>query len=222
MVFIPGMLGSADDYRTEIDRLFPRRCVALSLRGRGKSDAPFHGYSFEDHVSDVEAVLEAAGLEQFSLMGFSTGVTFALGYAVRHPFHLAGLVIGDYPARYPAYSAQWAERAREYLPVARHHVARAIHAEAREVQLWNELPVLQCPVLILRGGQEGGAERSLLPLELADEYLRRLPNARIRVLEKSGHAFWEPDVEPFFGILNEFLALLDERTSPRGQGGRQV
>lgn len=211
MVFVPGLLGTADDYQSEVTHLFPRRCVALSLRGRGKSDAPERGYSLEDHVSDIETVLASAGLNRFCLMGYSTGVAYALGYAVKHPSHLAGLVIGDYPARYPAYGAQWVERVRGHLPAERYHVAQAIHAEGREVLLWDSLPVLRCPVLILRGGQEG----SLLPSELADEYLKRLLDARVNVLEKSGHALWEPDVEPFLTMLDVFLTEVDKKPKSR-------
>src|SRR6059036_453604 len=45
IVFVPGMLGSAEDYLTEMETLASRRGLAMSLRARGKSDAPKSGYS---------------------------------------------------------------------------------------------------------------------------------------------------------------------------------
>jgi pimeloyl-ACP methyl ester carboxylesterase len=40
VVFIPGAMGTAELYRHEIQSLAPRRRVAMSLRGCGKSEAP--------------------------------------------------------------------------------------------------------------------------------------------------------------------------------------
>src|SRR5688572_28344507 len=78
MVFVPGALGSAEDYREEMAALAPRRWIAISLRGRGESDASFEGYGFVQHVRDIEAVIEAAGVEDFCLMGYSMGAAYAL------------------------------------------------------------------------------------------------------------------------------------------------
>src|SRR6058998_1570026 len=79
VVFIPGFLGSAENYHREMDSLHGRRCVAVSLRGRGLSDAPETGYSFEDHVSDIEALVDEVGLEGFCLCAYSVGVAYAIG-----------------------------------------------------------------------------------------------------------------------------------------------
>lgn len=38
LVIIPGLSESTEDYIPLIRLLSPRRCVAISLRGRGKSD----------------------------------------------------------------------------------------------------------------------------------------------------------------------------------------
>ena len=36
-------------------------------------------------VSDLEAVVDAAGLERFALFGISQGCAVSIAYAVRHP-----------------------------------------------------------------------------------------------------------------------------------------
>lgn len=96
---------------------------------------------------------------------------------------------------------------RAYLPSDRHYVARAIQTEGKEVQLWDRLPQLHCPVLILRGGQE----ESMLKPEGTVNYLTRWPQARVIALSASGHALWEPDVGPFLAALRDFLSQVDER-----------
>lgn len=43
VLFIPGAMGSAESFLTEMAALVECRCVALSVRGHGKSDAPESG-----------------------------------------------------------------------------------------------------------------------------------------------------------------------------------
>lgn len=40
LVIIPGLYESAADYLPIMERLAPRRCVVITLRGRGESDTP--------------------------------------------------------------------------------------------------------------------------------------------------------------------------------------
>src|SRR5207244_9736399 len=115
--------------------LYTRRTVAISLRGRGKSDGPEHGYSFEDHVSDVSTTVTELGLNSFCLMAYSMAVPYAISFAIRNPLILRGLIIGDYPARYPAFRPQWIQRALTVNPPdrARPNVVRALQAESTEI-----------------------------------------------------------------------------------------
>lgn len=56
LLICPGLSESAEEYINLISSLQDNRCIALSFRGRGKSDSPLTGYSLEDHVSDIAAV----------------------------------------------------------------------------------------------------------------------------------------------------------------------
>jgi pimeloyl-ACP methyl ester carboxylesterase len=209
LVFVPGVLRTAEGFRATMEALAPRRCVALSLRGWGKSDAPPTGYRFEDHVSDLEAVVEALGLRAFCLMGHSMGVPLAVEYAARYPDRLTGLILADYPARLSAFPAEWAGRVLDAMPgQARPHVVEALHNESREVVLWDRLARVECPVLILRGGRSD----SLLSPEDSQTYLQRLPSALVVVFDESGHELWEPDAARFVGTLRAFLHQLDGGT----------
>jgi pimeloyl-ACP methyl ester carboxylesterase len=105
----PGAAEAAEDYMDVIDALFPCTAVAMSFRGRGNSNAPQHGYSIEDHFSDIEAVARL-GLPRWGLFGFSASVPYVLGYALKHADRLSGLILGDYPAERRRLPPEWPER----------------------------------------------------------------------------------------------------------------
>lgn len=82
----------------------------MSFRGRGRSDAPEHGYRIEDHVSDIEAVIADLGPSRLALFASSAGVPRALGYALKHTERLSCLVIEDHPAERGRLPPEWPER----------------------------------------------------------------------------------------------------------------
>jgi pimeloyl-ACP methyl ester carboxylesterase len=136
-------------------------------------------------------------------MGYSLGVPCVLGYALQRPAGLIGIILGDYPARYPALPSDWVESVVAANPGrARHDLARALQRDSREVPLWDALPLIDVPVLVLRGAQPG----ALLTAEAADRYQQALRNVRVVVLEDSGHELWRPE---YIRTLREFLEALD-------------
>ena len=66
--------------------------VHYDCRGCGLSDRAPAEISFESWVRDLEAVVDAAGLERFALLGLSQGGPIAAAYAVRHPERVTHLV----------------------------------------------------------------------------------------------------------------------------------
>jgi pimeloyl-ACP methyl ester carboxylesterase/DNA-binding CsgD family transcriptional regulator len=62
-------------------------------RGCGLSDWNVDTLSIDALVSDLETVVDAAGLNQFALMGMSQGGSIAILYAARHPERVSHLVI---------------------------------------------------------------------------------------------------------------------------------
>jgi pimeloyl-ACP methyl ester carboxylesterase len=70
------------------------------------SDWDVADVSFDEWVADLEAVVDAAGLEQFALLGISQGGAVAATYAARHPDRVSHLVL------YGAYSRGRTVRAR--------------------------------------------------------------------------------------------------------------
>jgi len=67
--------------------------VRFDQRGNGLSDWDVPDISFQAHVSDLETVADAAGLDRFALLAISQGCSFSIAYAVRHPERVTRLVL---------------------------------------------------------------------------------------------------------------------------------
>jgi pimeloyl-ACP methyl ester carboxylesterase/DNA-binding CsgD family transcriptional regulator len=67
--------------------------IRYDERGCGLSDRETGELSVEAWVGDLEAVVEAAGLERFALLGVSQGAAIAITYAARHPENVTHLVL---------------------------------------------------------------------------------------------------------------------------------
>ncbi len=67
--------------------------IRYDPRGTGLSDRSPPRMIFEAWIDDLEAVVEAKGLKQFSLFGMSQGGAIAIAYAARHPEKVSRLVL---------------------------------------------------------------------------------------------------------------------------------
>lgn len=68
-------------------------------RGCGLSDRNVAAITLDDLVSDLEAVVDAAGLDRFALLGVSQGGAVSIAYAARHPERVTHMVLLDALAR---------------------------------------------------------------------------------------------------------------------------
>jgi pimeloyl-ACP methyl ester carboxylesterase len=75
-------------------------------RGNGLSDREVPDVSYEHFVDDLEAVVDAAGIDRFALLGISQGCAVSIGYAIRHPERLSHMVLLG------GYAVGWKKRAR--------------------------------------------------------------------------------------------------------------
>jgi pimeloyl-ACP methyl ester carboxylesterase len=67
--------------------------IRFDQRGNGLSDWDPPEISFEAYLSDLEAVVDAAGVKRFPLLGISQGSAVSIAYAVRHPERVSRLVL---------------------------------------------------------------------------------------------------------------------------------
>jgi class 3 adenylate cyclase/pimeloyl-ACP methyl ester carboxylesterase len=87
------------DWESSITRYFflaLARDFALlryDARGNGLSDWDVEELSLDAWVSDLETVVDAAGLDRFPLLGISQGCAISVAFAVRHPERVSHLVL---------------------------------------------------------------------------------------------------------------------------------
>jgi len=75
------------------------RVIRYDERGNGMSQRDVPEVSFDTWVRDLETVVDAAGLDRFTLLGISRGGAIAIAYAVKHPDRVSKLVLyGAFPA----------------------------------------------------------------------------------------------------------------------------
>jgi pimeloyl-ACP methyl ester carboxylesterase/DNA-binding CsgD family transcriptional regulator len=67
--------------------------IRYDERGCGLSSSDVSDLSLETWVQDLEAVVDAAGLERFALLGASQAAAIAVGYAAAHPERVTDLVL---------------------------------------------------------------------------------------------------------------------------------
>jgi non-heme chloroperoxidase len=69
------------------------RIFAIDLRGHGNSDKPEGGYCLKDFESDIEAFMDAVGIEKADIGGHSLGSLIAQMFAAHHPDRVRRLLL---------------------------------------------------------------------------------------------------------------------------------
>ncbi|HEX2170875.1 MAG TPA: alpha/beta hydrolase [Dehalococcoidia bacterium] len=97
LVCVHGLLSTAHNFDGLARHLQDRfHIIATDVRGRGDSAwSPDGCYSYDDYLADLEGIVDALGLDRFTLVGTSMGGIIAMHYAATHPDRLERLVIND-------------------------------------------------------------------------------------------------------------------------------
>jgi pimeloyl-ACP methyl ester carboxylesterase len=208
LVVCPGLSETAEEYLELLETVLSvsrRRCIALSFRGRGKSDTPDTGYDLDEHISDIEAVVKRAQLESFHLLGYSRGVSYALGYALKHQAQVSSLLIGDYPPEHRMMPPEWPSAyINEYLiPFGRteHIRVKAVQRIQIESTHRNLDERMNIPVFVARGLMED----SMIPDGELDRYRGMTENLTVREYPGSGHDLKETTSGRFYADIVLFL-----------------
>jgi pimeloyl-ACP methyl ester carboxylesterase len=198
------------------------RAFALTQRGHGDAERPARGYRTRDFAADITAFADALGLASFIVVGHSMGSTHALRFAIDHPRRTRGLVLLGCFASYrsnaglvefaqsavypltdpidPRFAREFQESTlarpvpqafldtvvQESLKVPA-RVWRAAFEGLFEDDFADELHAVGAPTLLLWGERD-----ALTPRQDQEVLLRRIPGARLRVYEGTGHGLhWE-------------------------------
>lgn len=66
------------EYQFDVLAAMGYRCIGIDWRGFGKSDKPIGGYNYNRLADDIRAVVDALQLDNFTLVGHSTGGAIAI------------------------------------------------------------------------------------------------------------------------------------------------
>jgi pimeloyl-ACP methyl ester carboxylesterase len=184
------------------------RHITYDERARGKSKRAAD-YSFEACVRDVDAVLEARGVERPIVVGWSYGAALAAHWADRNPDRVVGMVAVDGAVPYGLTGEEARERIRKLfhrmrllLPLVRPLglAARMTIDQHAEINIeLNEIsaaiaPVLDrltCPVryVLATGASLGGAQEEMEQMRASlDPVLARNPNLTVSAKVASNHS----------------------------------
>lgn len=96
IVFVHGFPFSGEMFRCQIEDLkLYFRIVTIDLRGFGKSskNAAPTAYTYNDFISDIDAVVSKLGLETFALAAHSMGAIAAENYTIAFPQKVSNLIL---------------------------------------------------------------------------------------------------------------------------------
>lgn len=229
--FHTGGGGDGTMWRTAgyVDGLLGRRHLLFDHRGHGRSDKPedLEAHRIDEYIADVIAVLDQAGVDRASMVGYSDGARLIYALAARHPERVLAVVgIGgvglpsdtnDYRLEIATgvrqtgvrtyverMSADETDPAPEWL--IENLAATSSEMFALELEGWadastegDDFPRIMAPTLILCGERENTDGAA----EIAAD---ALPRGEAVVMPGFGHlqAFWRTDVT--VPIISDFLA----------------
>lgn len=94
LVLLGGMTQTLASWSGQLRPMSQKRPVmAYEARGQGSTDLSVARCTFDQHVADFEALLDAKGLQQVDLAGFSFGGRVSLGIAATLPHRIRRLIV---------------------------------------------------------------------------------------------------------------------------------
>lgn len=102
LVLLHGFGGSAAQWELVLKAFGDRhRCIALDLRGHGRSEKPASKYTMAEQLDDLEAALDGLRVEgPVVLWGHSFGGALATEFALKRPERVERLILSSATGRY--------------------------------------------------------------------------------------------------------------------------
>jgi 3-oxoadipate enol-lactonase len=241
IVLVGGKTSSIDGawwrYIPALARRF--KIIAFDNRGAGQSDKPNAPYSIGLMVDDALIVLSAAGERSAHWFGISLGGMILQQLALDHPDAVRSLILtathcgGDravsaiptppelrdhplrryanlYDARFILEHADWVkEDAEHFGKMPLHAIARQDQA-VKQHNVCDRLHEVSKPALILHGRQD-----RMVPPARGQDLARRLPNARLHVLDPAGHQVHSEQFATVLKLVTEFVDEVESRQPSR-------
>lgn len=94
IVFVHGLLWDSTMFEHQLAALESNyRCIAIDLRGQGKTEVTEAGYSISDQAMDVQQIIEHLAIDQYHFVGLSMGGFIGMRLAAWEPGRVLSLTV---------------------------------------------------------------------------------------------------------------------------------
>ena len=94
IVFVHGLLWDSTMFEHQMNALESNyRCIAIDLRGQGKTEVTESGYSISDQGMDVQQIIEHLAIAQYHFVGLSMGGFIGMRLAAWEPERVLSLTL---------------------------------------------------------------------------------------------------------------------------------
>ncbi len=189
------------------------RVLAFDNRGAGRTDKPDAPYTIPMMADDTDALMEAVGMSQASVLGISMGGKIALQLALQHPERVARLILVSTRAsaqpemtmaRREMLSMLSSLVCRGKYPQPRYALARQREA-SRSYDSMDRLGEIHVPTTILHGRKD-----RIVPLADAVAMRHAIAGSQMVTFSR-GHLFFVARERKWF--LDSVATALDEPLS---------
>ena len=221
------------EYQFNVLPQFGYRCIGIDWRGFGKSDKPWHGYTYNRLADDIHVLITALQLNDFTLVGHSTGGAIAIRYMSRH--HGVGvsklvLVSAAAPVGFSEETAhRFLQEVLNDRPKMMEHVTDGFFFQyitkpfadwfmhmGFEAASWSTASIIKTlkdetlytdlPHIHVPTLIIHGIHDQVIPFAQAEEMNRNIKNSQLVPFQYSGHGpFWE-EREIFNQLLAKFIS----------------
>jgi 3-oxoadipate enol-lactonase len=235
IVFLHGVGSDKNVWRPQLEHFGrERHAIAFDYPGYGESDPAPSGTTRDDYASAIISAMHELGVDRAHICGLSLGGVVAIAMHHADAKRCASLILADTFAVHPegraifersigasenlrglaearvdvllAQPADPASRAEVVETMARiDPAAYRIGAEAVWLADQRErAQEIDVPTLVLVGDRD-----LVTPPELSNELVDLIPDARMQLIERSGHISNGERPEEFNRIVREFIAEVD-------------
>ncbi len=222
-----GYSATSEMWQPNLEALSARRqVITWDIRGHGRSDSPEDQsmYSEELSVADMDAILDAVGINRAVVGGLSLGGYLSLAFHLRHPKRVAALMLFDTGPGFKrdepreawnrtaeATAVGYETRGLDALP-NRPEVGRSTHYSAaglakaargilaqHDASVIESLSTIAVPTLVVVGALDN-------PFLAATDYMAtKIPDAIKSIINDAGHASNIDQPEEFNRGVLDFL-----------------
>ena len=214
------------------------QAIAYDVRGHGQSEKSKPPYSVALFTKDLKALLDKLGIEKAHIIGLSMGGWIAFQFALDYPNAIVSLTIvnswADMRLKTFQNKLNFFQRSVLFRLLSMRKIGEVIgarmfiKAEQKEllegfVDKWaknhkpsymasfkaakgwtveKRLGEITCPVLVI------AADEDYSPVSAKEAYVKKMPNARLAVIEDSRHATPVEKPDEFNEVLLDFLQVL--------------